>query len=51
MQNEFHFREHTIQLSDVAGQEMAKQALREIVILPALRPDFFTGSSAFCNSL
>lgn len=34
---------HSITLSDVAGQEVAKQALREIVILPALRPEFFTG--------
>ncbi|XP_039257324.1 spastin-like [Styela clava] len=34
---------HNVRLADVAGQEVAKQALKEIVILPALRPEFFTG--------
>ncbi|XP_064490254.1 spastin-like [Ornithodoros turicata] len=29
--------------SDIAGQEVAKQALREMVILPADRPELFTG--------
>lgn len=28
-----------VQFDDIAGQELAKQALQEIVILPALRPE------------
>lgn len=32
-----------VQWSDIAGQEIAKQALQEMVILPAVRPEFFTG--------
>ncbi len=33
-----------INLSDVAGLEDAKTALREAIVLPLLRPDLFTGS-------
>ncbi|XP_003744537.1 spastin [Galendromus occidentalis] len=32
-----------IRFDDIAGQELAKQALREMVILPTQRPDLFTG--------
>ncbi|CAG0896067.1 unnamed protein product [Cyprideis torosa] len=32
-----------VQFSDIGGQETAKQALHEMVILPALRPELFTG--------
>lgn len=33
-----------ITLSDVAGLHDAKQALREAIVLPLMRPDLFTGS-------
>lgn len=34
---------HTVQFDNIAGQEKAKQALNELVILPALNPELFTG--------
>ncbi|XP_067144662.1 spastin-like, partial [Centruroides vittatus] len=33
----------TVSFEDIAGQEVAKQALREMVILPTQRPELFTG--------
>ncbi|KAJ4948374.1 hypothetical protein JOQ06_019908 [Pogonophryne albipinna] len=33
----------SVSFKDIAGQVLAKQALQEIVILPALRPELFTG--------
>ncbi|KAG8444219.1 hypothetical protein GDO86_009415 [Hymenochirus boettgeri] len=33
----------SVNFADVAGQELAKQALQEIVILPSIRPELFTG--------
>uniref|UniRef100_A0A1B6G657 microtubule-severing ATPase n=2 Tax=Cuerna arida TaxID=1464854 RepID=A0A1B6G657_9HEMI len=32
-----------VQWEDIAGQEVAKQALQEMAILPSLRPELFTG--------
>ncbi|KAL5284506.1 SPAST family protein [Megaselia abdita] len=32
-----------VQWGDIAGQDVAKQALQEMVILPSVRPEFFTG--------
>lgn len=32
-----------VEFNDIAGNEMAKQALKEMVILPAVRPELFTG--------
>ncbi len=33
------FSGSSVRFEDVAGQDLAKQALQEIVILPALRPE------------
>lgn len=32
-----------VEFGDIAGNEAAKQALKEMVILPAVRPELFTG--------
>lgn len=41
----------SVSFEDIAGQAMAKQALQEIVILPALRPELFTGLRAPARGL
>ncbi|XP_061766574.1 spastin [Nerophis ophidion] len=41
----------SVTFNDIAGQELAKQALQEIVILPALRPELFTGLRAPARGL
>jgi len=40
-----------VKFEDVAGLELAKQALREMVVLPAKRPDLFTGLRAPARGL
>uniref|UniRef100_UPI0037E8A2E6 spastin-like isoform X2 n=1 Tax=Semicossyphus pulcher TaxID=241346 RepID=UPI0037E8A2E6 len=41
----------SVSFEDIAGQQLAKQALQEIVILPALRPELFTGLRAPARGL
>ncbi|XP_013400070.1 spastin isoform X4 [Lingula anatina] len=40
-----------VSFSDIAGQSVSKQALQEIVILPSLRPELFTGLRAPARGL
>lgn len=40
-----------VEWSDIAGQETAKQALHEMVVLPACRPELFTGLRAPAKGL
>ncbi|RWS31741.1 spastin-like isoform X2 [Leptotrombidium deliense] len=44
--NEIYDGSCTVRFIDIAGQETAKQALQEMVILPTLRPELFTGLRA-----
>ncbi|KAM6916403.1 spastin-like isoform 2-T2 [Xenentodon cancila] len=49
--NEIVDRGSSVSFEDIAGQALAKQALQEIVILPALRPELFTGLRAPARGL
>ena len=41
------FSGSAVRFQDVAGQDLAKQALQEIVILPALRPEVSASLTSF----
>ncbi|XP_061600584.1 spastin-like isoform X2 [Cololabis saira] len=49
--NEIVDRGASVSFDDISGQSLAKQALQEIVILPALRPELFTGLRAPARGL
>ncbi|KAM6922298.1 spastin isoform 2-T2 [Lycodopsis pacificus] len=49
--NDIVDRGASVSFEDIAGQDSAKQALQEIVILPALRPELFTGLRAPARGL
>uniref|UniRef100_A0A3B5LAX9 microtubule-severing ATPase n=1 Tax=Xiphophorus couchianus TaxID=32473 RepID=A0A3B5LAX9_9TELE len=49
--NEIVDRAASVSFEDIAGQDLAKQALQEIVILPSLRPELFTGLRAPARGL
>lgn len=40
-----------VTFDEIAGLQLAKQAMEEIVILPSLRPDLFTGLRSPCRGL
>ena len=40
-----------VRFNDISGQEKAKAALQEMVVLPSLRPDLFTGLRAPARGL
>lgn len=41
--DEIYDRSADVNFDSIAGQEVAKQALKEMIILPTIRPELFTG--------
>ena len=51
IENEIMHRGQLVSFDDIAGLESAKKTVREMIVLPILRPDLFTGLRALPKGL